>query len=257
LAGAFLAYLDCTRKGGTEKLSVVALFSQGDDENLMVGRNGVFYDRKGRDYDATITKILTNPISLRQAFWLPYKKAARFIEEQVVRRASAAGAQVDSQLATVGTALPQPAAAPRKPAVDLSIVALVSVACGSLAGAFITGMGLLSALPAWKLPFIALGVLAIISGPSLALAYIKLHKRNLGPRLDANGWAINTRAKINVPFGARLTGIAHLPPGATVDLQDRYAPAVPAWPKLLLAAFLVWWIYAILASHGLLNYFSH
>jgi len=31
----------------------------------MVGRNGVFYDRKGRDYDATITKIVASPISLR------------------------------------------------------------------------------------------------------------------------------------------------------------------------------------------------
>ena len=90
LAGAFLAYADCVRKGTGEKLSIVAIFSQGDDENIMVGRNGIFYDRKGRDYDATITKILPNPISLREAFWSPYKKVVRLIEEQVSKRASAA-----------------------------------------------------------------------------------------------------------------------------------------------------------------------
>jgi hypothetical protein len=36
-------------------------------------------------------------------------------------------------------------------------------------------------------------------------------KRNLGPILDANGWAVNTRARINVPFGATLTSVARLP----------------------------------------------
>jgi hypothetical protein len=45
------------------------------------GRNGIFYDRKGLDWDATITKIVDNPISIGQAFWSPYKKLLRWIEE--------------------------------------------------------------------------------------------------------------------------------------------------------------------------------
>ena len=61
LSGAYLAYCDCARKGTGEKLGIVAVVSQGDDENLMVGRNGVFYDRKGRDYDATITQNCGQP----------------------------------------------------------------------------------------------------------------------------------------------------------------------------------------------------
>ena len=68
----------------------------------MVGRNGIFYDRKGRDWDATITKIVDNPISLRQAFWSPYKKFVRMIEEQVAKRAAAAEAASTARLA--GTA---------------------------------------------------------------------------------------------------------------------------------------------------------
>ena len=62
----------------------------GDSDNLMVGRNGVFYDRQGRDWDATITKVVDNPISLREAFFAPYKKFIRMIEEQVAKRAAAA-----------------------------------------------------------------------------------------------------------------------------------------------------------------------
>lgn len=70
LAGAYLAYCDVTRPGGAKK-TVVAVFTDGDSDNLIVGRNGVFYDRKGLDWDATITKIVANPISIREAFWSP------------------------------------------------------------------------------------------------------------------------------------------------------------------------------------------
>ena len=77
LAGAYLAYCDCARKGTGEKMTIVAAFTAGDTDNLMVGRNGIFYDRQGRDWDATITKIVDNPISIRQAFWSPYKKFVR------------------------------------------------------------------------------------------------------------------------------------------------------------------------------------
>ena len=99
LAGTYLAYCDCVRKGTDEKLQILAAFTDGDSDNLMVGRNGLFYDRKGRDWDATITKIMDNPISIRQAFWAPYKKVARFINEQVAKRAAAADAQTAGKLA--------------------------------------------------------------------------------------------------------------------------------------------------------------
>ena len=37
-----------------------------------------------------------------------------------------------------------------------------------------------------------------------------------------------------------------LPPGATIDLSDRYAEKSAAWPKFVVVAFFVWWIYAFL-----------
>ena len=50
-------------------------------------------------------------------------------------------------------------------------------------------------------------------GPSMLIAWLKLRQRNIGPILDANGWAVNARARINVPFGAALTDVATLPDG--------------------------------------------
>src|SRR5206468_12511890 len=98
LAGTYLAYCDCARKATGEKLQIVAAFTGGDSDNLMVGRNGLFYDRKGKDWDATITKIVDNPISIRQGFWSPYKKFARMIEEQVAKRATAADTAATAKL---------------------------------------------------------------------------------------------------------------------------------------------------------------
>ncbi len=248
LAGAYLAYCDCVRKGTGEKKSIVAIFSQGDDDNLMVGRNGIFYDRKGLDYDATITKILANPISLRQAFWSPYKKLVRLIEEQIAKRAAAADADANAKLAKTAEATAQAdklkPAEPKK--MDVGVVAAMGVAFGAIGSALAYFLGLFKGIAPWQLPLIIIGLMLLISLPSLILAYMKLRKRNLGPILDANGWAVNAKARVNVPFGTSLTGIAKLPAGSHVDVSDRYAEKSSALPKVLVALFLAWWIYAFL-----------
>jgi hypothetical protein len=241
-------YCDCVRKGTGEKKSIVAIFSQGDDDNLMMGRNGLFYDRKGRDFDATITKIVANPISLRQAFWMPYKKLVRMVEDQIAKRAAAADsastAKLQSAATATATADKAKPAEPKK--VDVGVVAALGVAFSALSAVAVGLLGLFKGLAPWQLPLIILGLILLISVPSLILAFMKLRKRNLGPILDANGWAVNARARINVPFGTSLTGIAKLPPGSSVDVTDKYAEKSAAWPKVLVTVFIIWWIYAFL-----------
>jgi len=251
MAGTYLAYCDCVRKGTGEKLSIVAAFTGGDSDNLIVGRNGIFYDRKGRDWDATITKIVENPISIRQAFWSPYKKLVRMIEERAARQAAAADADVSAQLTAAANvplapgATPAPAA-PAKPSFDPSVIALLSLALGSLAAAFAGVLAFLKGFEQWQVPLVIGGIMLVISAPSMAIAWLKLRKRNLGPILDANGWAVNAKARMNVPFGGALTGVAALPVGATFGVADEFAEKRPVWPKLLLVAFVIWFMWAFL-----------
>jgi hypothetical protein len=247
LAGSYLAYCDCVRKATSEKMQIVAAFTDGDSDNLMVGRNGIFYDRKGRDWDATITKLIDNPISIRQAFWLPYKKLVRMIEEQIAKRAAAADAASTAKLqdaaaVTAGAGAAQPAQ-PKK--MDLGTVALLTTAFTAIAGIITTiigkvtgifGLGIF-AIPAFVGLFI--GIVLLISGPSMVLAYIKLRKRNLAPLLDANGWAVNAKAKINVPLGRSLTQVAALPPGSQRDLADPFASKKFPWLKIIVLLFLL------------------
>src|SRR5258708_7038149 len=201
LAGTYLAYCDCVRKATGEKISLVAAFTGGDSDNLTPGRNGVFYDRKGRDWDATITKIIENPISIRQAFWAPYKKVVRMIEEQIAKRAAAADAPATAQLGQTATALVSGTqlkpAEPPKTKMDTGTLAAIGLVLTSLLAALGGIFGAIAKLPPWQVPLAILAILLAISVPSMMLAWLKLQKRNLGPILDANGWAVNARARIN------------------------------------------------------------
>ena len=89
-------------------------------------------------------------------------------------------------------------------------------------------LGTLLGLGLW-MPLGILGIVLLISGPSMLLAYLKLRQRNLAPILDANGWAINTKAKMNVPFGSALTNVAKLPANAERSLDDPYAEKQRPW----------------------------
>ena len=222
---AYITYLDC-RRPGNETMKLAACFTQGDSDYLFVGRNGVFYDRAGRDWDATITKIVDNPISLRQAFWSPYKKVLRMIEEQVAKRAAVADAAVVNQVANGPAGAPALPPAPKK--IDIGTVAALGVAVGAIGGALATVATGLARMEPWQLPIVLVTLILAISLPAVIIAALKLRQRTIGPLLEANGWAINGRVRINIPFGTALTEQALLPPGSHRSLVDPYADKAAA-----------------------------
>lgn len=231
LSRAYLAYCECTRPATGEKMTIAAAFSNGDADNLMVGRNGIFYDRDGRDWDATIIRVVDNPISLRQAFWSPYKKLMRFVEDQVAKRAAASDAAANDMLTGTATQVADAASTgkaepPKK--FDVGVVAALGVAVGGITAAFGAILQAFFGLGLW-MPLGILGILMIISGPSILIAWLKLRQRNVGPLLDANGWAINANALVNVPFGGSLTRVATLPKGARLDTFDPFAEKKRPW----------------------------
>ena len=68
----------------------------------------------------------------------------------------------------------------------------------------------------------------------MLIAFLKLRRRNLAPLLNANGWAVNADAVINVLFGATLTDQAKYP---VLKLKDPFVKeGMPAWQKWLITA---------------------
>jgi len=245
LARAYLLYCDCTRKSG-EKRSIVAVVTGGMTDNLMVGRNGVFVDRKGMDWDAKVTRIVENPISIRQAFWSPYKSFVRMIEEQVAKRASAADEETrkKAQATAVDAAHADktkpdgPGKKPEPKKVDVGTVAAIGVAVAGLATFLSSILAMFFGLGPW-MPVGLLGLMLAISGPAMLIAWLKLRQRNLGPILDANGWSVNAMAKISVPFGAALTQVAVLPRGSRRELRDPYAQRKSPWKAYVLLLAMI------------------
>jgi hypothetical protein len=240
MGGFCLAYCDCVRSGGAEKMTIAAAFTAGDSDYLMVGRNGIFYDRRGQDWDASIVRIIDHPISIRQAFWSPYKKLSRMVSEQLQKLAASKATSVDSQLVKAavegGKAVAEAPPAP-KPPFDVGkfagIFAAIGLAIGAIGGILASIVSGVLGLKFWQIPLALVGLMLLVSGPSMVLAWFKLKRRNLAPILDANGWAINARAYINIPFGTSLTGMAELPEGANRSLFDPFAEKQVLWPYYL------------------------
>ncbi len=263
LSRIYLVYCECRRRGveDGEKMYIAAAVTDGDSDQLMVGRNGVFYDRKGVDWDATIVHLIDHPISIRQSFWAPYKKVGKMIAQMVEKAAAARAKAADDQVAAVAVSpkipLPgakpaaSPAAAATAPAAAAAppppfdagrfagIFAALGLAIGAIGTALASVVTGFLALPWWQIPLALFGAMLAVSGPSMIIASFKLHQRHLGPILDANGWAVNTHARINIPFGTALTHLAKLPEGAQRSLKDPYAQKEPPWRSAVFAALVV------------------
>ncbi|HMA51558.1 MAG TPA: hypothetical protein VKP60_17485, partial [Magnetospirillaceae bacterium] len=259
LGQIYLAYCECRRPVTGESMFIAAAFTAGDSDQLMVGRNGIFYDRQGRDWDAVVVRIVDHPISMRQAFIAPYKQFGRFVGEQVEKLAQAKSKIVHDDFSqaiskSADGALKSPApAAPAKPGApaaapaaatpfDIGRFAGVFAAIGLAIGAIGTALAHIGAavlhLAWWQIPLALFGIVMLISGPSMVISYMKLRRRNLAPLLDANGWAINARVKVNIPFGGSLTHLAKLPEGAERSLNDPYAEKQVPW-RLYLALLMM------------------
>lgn len=232
LSEAYLLYCVCKNAQG-QTMNIAAAMTDGDVDNLMAGRNGVFYDRDGNDWDATVTRVVKAPISIRQAFWTPYKRFMRAIEDFIASRAADAEASSMSKVDAASAAAGKAATGGAKPeaksqTLDVGMIAALGVAAGGITAALGLLLQSFFGLGIW-MPLGVVGLVLLISGPSMVIAWLKLRRRNLGPLLDANGWAVNAQARINVPLGASLTQVATLPAGSSRDLRDPYAERGQPW----------------------------
>lgn len=263
-SGMYLVYCDCTTKASSAKLNIVAAITVGDVGDLVVGKNAIYYDNKGQVWDAVITKIVDNPISVGQAFWSPYRRMATIIENLISKSAADkdaammknANAKITAAPATLPVA-DDKSKAPTPPfdiAKFAGIFAAIGMAVGMLGTALVAIFDKMFDLKWWQLVAVFVGIILIISGPAMIMAWVKLRRRNIAPLLNANGWAINAASRVNIPFGETLTDIAKFP---KLKLKDPYArKGIPTWLKWIISLFVIivvavgLWLGNVLAKVG-------
>jgi len=264
-SGMYLIYCDCTTKTKPGKISIVAAMTVGEIGDLVVGKNAVYYDEHGLEWDAVITKIVDNPISIAQAFWSPYRRMAVAVENLISKSAADKDAKIMKDATAKINAAPAavPAAADgAKPAAappfDIAKFAGIFAALGMAVGMIGTALTSLAkgifALTWWQLILAFVGIMLVISGPAMIMAWLKLRRRNIAPLLNANGWAINAASRISIPFGETLTDQAKYP---TVKLKDPYArKGLAPWKKWvislssLVVVLVVLWLVNLFAWAG-------
>ncbi len=260
--GMYLVYCDCSTKSGAKKMQIVAAITVGDIGNLVVGKNAIYYDNAGEEWDAVIVKIIDNPISIAQAFWNPYRRMATAVENLINKSAAEKDAKMMSDATAKINAMPSsiPAtdangvadgATPAAPPFDIAKFAGIFAAIGMALGMIGTAVATLAkgifALEWWQLLLSFVALLLVVSGPSMVMAWMKLRRRNIAPLLNANGWAINATSKISIPFGETLTDIAKYP---KLRLKDPYAKeGMATWKKVLL------WIVTLAVIAGAVTFY--
>lgn len=233
-SGMYLIYCTCTSKFKPAPIEIVAAMTMGETGDLYVGKHCIFYDRDGLDWDATVNKIIDNPISIKQAFWSPYRRLAKWAEDLINKRA----AEKDSKMMAETTANLESAdvkadgakaAVPFDIAKFAGIFAAIGMALGMIGTALVAVASGLSDLKWWQYILVIVAVLLVISGPSMIMAWLKLRKRNIAPLLNANGWAVNAASIVNIRFGATLTDQVHFP---IVKVADPFAKkGLATWKK--------------------------
>lgn len=255
-SGIFLIYFKATSKVLGKSMDAVAVMTDGDIFDLRPGKNGIFYDLQGNNWDAVITKVVDNPVSISQAFWAPYRKAWEFcvgiLNKSAADKDAKINADLQAKVQTAAATTPGAADAAKsdkQQAFDIAkfagIFAALGMAIGYIGSAFTKIIAGIQKTPLRDQILIFLGLMLAISGPSCFIAWTKLRKRNLGPILNANGWAINSKVLVNILFGGKLTTVAKYP---KLKLADPYDQKTPAW-KIWLPTVLIILAIAFLALY--------
>ena len=234
-SGMFILYCHCVSKVLGKEMDIAGIVTEGNTRSLSVGQNAIFYDRDGHDWDATVTKIVDNPISVPQAFWSPYRKFAKWCTDKLNKNAEDRDNKATQDLVAKadGAKIPEDGAA-KKQAFDIAkfagIFAAIGMALGFILDAVVGLLDSIIKMPWWGVFVLIAAIILLISGPSMLLAWIKLRKRNLAPVLNANGWAINSRVLVNTQFGSTLTHLAKYP---KVKGKDPFRKKTPLWRHIL------------------------
>ena len=199
-------YVKITRPAEGATRQICAVVTAGTVAGLYVGRNGVFCDRDGKDWEAVITKVVEAEVSLAEAFWSPWRKLGESVAGIVKKFL---GEKQAKSTALVSA----PAAAPAKEggAAMASSVAAIGIGVGMLGAAAASLMAVLSSMTALQIAGSVLGLILVISLPSVILTWFNLRRRDLGAILNACGWAVNREMRFSMRLARTFTKCAKGP----------------------------------------------
>ena len=275
LSNIFLVYVEVFQsEGGAAVRKLVSPVTGGEQGRLRVGKRGLFVDLDGAQFDAVVTEIVDNPISVRQAAFAPFRRAAAMASTKFKEWISTAESSQESALqasttsavdqvqgaATVGASdvaaatdvargapVPPPAqppttstptaAAPAREGLKVNSIVLGGGLALAGLGAVLAGvLGVLTSLRGW----LAIGSVALVVMILAGLVgWLKLRRRDLALLLEANGWAMNIEMKITPRVARLFAFVPDLPKDAHVDPIELAGERDPSDRGLVMTVLLI------------------
>jgi len=206
----YLLYVELTGKEDkSDKFDVVAAVSSGDAGGLRIGKRGIFFTIDGREWDAQVVDIVSNPVSMWEFLKAPFQQVTDFMKRQVERFSKTQQAKIETTLSA-----PPSAAATR----DLLLGG--SIAIAALGSTFALMTNLLSKVKTYHILYTILGIAFVVLVPGFIMGFLKLKRRDMSAILEASGWAINIRMKMTRSLGRLFTRRPKVPKDARKQSKD-------------------------------------
>ncbi len=221
-------YVQVVAKDGGESYEVAVPATRGRSADLVVGKRGVFYDVEGREFDAVVTQVIRQPVSLWEAMTMPFGRIGQFISKKIEGMAAAGEKSLDESLEkgyAQGTLAPPAVPAPGAPAAPVAagpggFIAATGIAFAAVGSSLAFIVTQVRSLTVFDVISAAMIVAAVVMLPSGLLGWLKLRKRNLALLLEGSGWALNDRLRLTPDLAALITRRPRLPKNAKVDRTD-------------------------------------
>jgi len=221
-------YVQVVAKDGGESYEVAVPATRGRSADLVVGKRGVFYDVEGREFDAVVTQVIRQPVSLWEAMTMPFGRIGQFISKKIEGMAAAGEKSLDESLEksyAQGTLAPPAVPAPGAPAATAAagpggFIAATGIAFAAVGSSLAFIVTQVRSLTVFDVISTAMIVAAVVMLPSGLLGWLKLRKRNLALLLEGSGWALNDRLKLTPDLAALITRRPRLPKSAKVERTD-------------------------------------
>jgi len=236
-------------------MTLAVAVTAGTMRRLFIGKSGVFYTPDGLIWDAVITDLIQQPVSLKEAILMPFYRIGDIIQKQAEKHFAA---KTDAFEADVTKNVDSKLAGGEKKEGGISMPMLVmggGVGIAALGSSFAFMAKSLQGVSVWRILAVLLGIFIIICAPFVILSLLKLFRRSLTRFLEANGCALNREMRLTLALGRIFTYVPRLPKHLGVyslntasagdDTDEGRSPLVNVFYKaliVLLVVELVLWI---------------
>ena len=196
-----------------KSMTLAVAVTAGTMRRLFVGKSGVFYTPDGLIWDAVITDLIQQPVSLKEAILMPFYRIGDIIQNQAEKHFAAKTNAFEADVTKGVDAKLAGGEQPKKEG-GLNMPMLImggGVGIAALGSSFAFMAKSLQGVSVWRILAVLLGIFIIICAPFVILSLLKLFRRSLTRFLEANGCALNREMRLTLALGRIFTYVPRIP----------------------------------------------